>query len=533
MSDSPGGADSKGFLSRVPFHPFILPLCFALGVFARNRFEAEIGGVIQVMIVMVLAAALLVALLRPLYRTWRRAAVAASAITFFLLYEPSLLFSLEPGDGLSLAIFAAATLLLLILLLRLWRSRTPAAGLTLALNVIVLVVPLPDIWVLVTWFAGNQSIAATPSDIFPDLPAPAAAADDDARRPDIWYIVPDRYANAANLSRYSGFDNSAFLTMLRAKGFTIVDNAHSNYQRTAVSMTSVLNLDYLDGFSRFPESDGRDWRPLYRALEDNRVSRFLDRADYRIYRFGSHWEPTRYDPYADEHRNVFDVPEFGHRLLTVTVLGQLAYATGFGAVDGWYSHCQRLQRQFDDLVDLAGRNERKYVLAHLLVTHRPFVMTDDGRCLSHLQAAARSQGQGYVDAVKYANERFSILVDAILKGPRPAIIVLMSDEGPWPPNVKLLSPASFANSEMVDWAVMNAEQLDRKTGILMAIHLPPDHAGSVSGDDPFPQSPVNVFRMIFRRYFDLPLPPLPDRYFLYRSDETIYDFVDVTDRLPR
>ncbi|MBK8159963.1 MAG: hypothetical protein IPK59_14750 [Rhodospirillaceae bacterium] len=485
------------------------------------------------MLALVSGAMVLLLLLRPFYGTWRRGAVAASAILFYLLYEPSLLFWLEPSNGLSVAIFAGATLLLLIVLLRLWRSPTRAAGLTLALNAIVLVAPLPDIWQLANWAAETRSATVAASEVFPDLPLPAVAGMRDEDQPDIWYLVPDRYSNEAILRGSFGFDNGPFLATLRDKGFTVVDNAHANYQRTAVSMASTLNLDYLDPLYQYPEIDGRDWRPLYRTLTDNRVSRFLDRLGYRIYRLGSHWEPTRRDPYADAHFNVFDMPEFGQRLLTVTVPGQLAYATGFGAIDGWHAHCQRLQRQFDDLVALAGRDERKYVLAHLLITHPPFVMDDRGNCLARAQASARPGGQPYVDSVKVANTQFTRLIDAIQAGPRPAVIVLMADEGPWPPSMTLLKPATFASSEMVDWTTLSPEQLDLKMGILMAVHLPKTLPSNAATDDPLPPSPVNVFRMIFRRYFDMPLPPLKDRHFIYRSDESIYDFIDVTDRLPK
>jgi hypothetical protein len=225
------------------------------------------------------------------------------------------------------------------------------------------------------------------------------------------------------------------------------------------------------------------------------------------------------------------MPEFMQRVLSVTVPGQLAYATRVGVVDGWYSHCERLQRQFSELVDLAGRDEQKYVMAHLLVTHPPYIISPDGRCLQPPEAFIRPYGQQYVDTVKYANAQFSRLIDAILAGPRPAIIVLMADEGPWPYDINLMRAGTFFSSESVDWSAMTTQQLDLKTGIMMAIHLPQGQA--LPKEDPFPKSPVNVFRMIFRRYFDMDLPPLPDRYFIYHSEEQIYDFIDVTDTLPR
>lgn len=526
-------ARREGFFSRIPYHIVLLPICFTLAPFASNRFEAEPGGVAAAMLCFVAAALLLLVLLRPLFRTWRRAGAAATIVTFYLLYEPSLLFPLEPGNSASLSIFAAATVALLIVLMRLWRSRSSLANLTLILNIIVLVIPLPDLWVLANWYVKDHGSAVAASDVFPDLPASTAVATDQKAQPDIWYLIPDRYANAANIKTYYGFDNAAFIDTLRAKGFTVVDKAHANYQRTAVSMASVLNLDYLDAFDRFPDIDGRDWHPLYHTLTDNRLSRFLDRAGYRIHRFGSHWEPTRRDPYADDHHNVFDMPEFTQRVLIATVPGQLAYATGWGGIDGWYAHCQRLTRQYDDLVDLAGRDEQKYVLAHLLVTHPPFALTKDGRCLSHIEAVGRTATEDYVESVQFANAQFNRLIDAILAGPRPAVIVLMADEGPWPQDIKVQRAATFASSESVDWTTLTPPQLDLKTGILMAIHLPQGTPENGPPDDSFPQSPVNVFRLVLRRYFGLDLPPLPDRYFIYHGDDRIYDFVDVTARLPR
>lgn len=521
----------EGFLSRVPYHPLLVPLCFAITVYARNRFEAEPGDVLVTVLALMLGATLLLLALRVLFRSWRHAAAAATALLFFLFYEPSLLLPLEPNSAGSVAVFAMAAILLLLVLLRLRRMRTHLAALTLVLNVVVLVMPLPDLWVLAGWIRADRTEAAMPERVYPDLPAPAGSVA--ATAPDIWLLVPDRYASASLLKDHYRFDNSAFIEGLRKRGFVVRDNAYANYQRTAVSMASMLNLDYLDAF--LPHVDGidsRDWRPIYRALEDNRVSRFLSEAGYRIHRFGSYWEPTRRDPYADEHHNVFDMPDFAFRLLSVSVAGQLAFATGWGGIDGWYSHCQRLQRQFDGLIDLARRDERKYVLAHLLITHPPFVMDEEGRCQSTTAAAQRDYDQRYLDSVAVTNAAFERLIDVIQAGKRPAIILLIADEGPWPGGVEVLKKATFASAEMVDWTAMTDRQLAIKTGILMAQYFP-DPAGAALPADQVPVSPVNVFRTVFRHYFALDLPPLPDRYFIYRDDESLYSYDDVTARLPR
>jgi hypothetical protein len=528
MSDTPMGRD--GFLKRVPLHTALLPICATLAPFATNRFEVEADSVIGIMLVMVLGALCLLLLLRLFLRSWRLAGIAASAILFYVLYVPTLIYTLGATAGVT--VFGTLIVLLLLGVRRLRRSRAALGNLTLILNVVVMAAPIANLWTVVDWYAGSGRVTIAAADAFPDLP-PAVPGATAAVRPDIWYFVPDRYASADAIGKYAGFDNSPFVEMLRQKGFTVVDNAHSNYQRTAVSLGSVLNLDYLDVYRKFQQLDGRDFRPLYRALTDNRVSRFLHQAGYRLHHFGSHWEPTRRDPHADVHHNVLDMPEFAHRLMSANLLGQISHLTGLGPFDSWYSHCRRLNEQYRAMVDLAASNEPKYVMAHLLVTHPPFALTAEGNCLSIDDAAKRSDADAYIDSVKYANTEFSRLVDAILAGPRPAIIVLMADEGPWPDGLKLERAATRASGETVDWAAMTDEQLDIKTGILMAIHLPTGPAPYTGADDPFPKSPVNVFRMIFRRYFGAALPALPDRYFVYSSENAIYNFIDVTNRLPR
>jgi hypothetical protein len=517
----------NGLLFQIPFHTVLLPFSFATAVYARNRFEAELGSALLVTFAMMVTAALFVAIMRPLYRTWRRAGIAATTLLLFMLYGPNIWFAVQPVS-VSGAVFLMVCVVVAFLLHRLLRTRSSLAGVTFALNVIVCVMPANDLWIAGEWILADRSRLADARTIFPDLPAPAP--DVAKAAPDIWYLVPDRYTNNEVMQRVYQYDNSAFLDSLRERGFAVIDDAHANYQRTAVSMTSVLNLDYLDGFHAFADRvDNRDWRPYYRALEDNRVSRYLDRAGYEIHRFGPHWEPTRRDPHADIHHNVFDMPEFGLRMLTVTVPGLFAQATKLGAIDGWYSHCQRLQKQFADLATLAQRDTQKFVFAHLLITHPPFVMDADGQCLTRPEARQRTWQHSYRDAVAVTNREFGKLIDAILSGPRPAIIVLMSDEGPWPRGVKLLKSASFANSEMVEWTAMDDDQLDTKTGILMAMRVPENMPQGTS----LPEAPVNVFRWILANAFRADLPPLADRKFIYASDEAIFDFVDVTDRLQR
>jgi hypothetical protein len=61
--------------------------------------------------------------------------------------------------------------------------------------------------------------------------------------PDVYYIILDGYTSAETLEHFFDFDNKEFVDFLRERGFTVVDNAHSNFTHTIDSLTSTLNME--------------------------------------------------------------------------------------------------------------------------------------------------------------------------------------------------------------------------------------------------------------------------------------------------
>ena len=45
------------------------------------------------------------------------------------------------------------------------------------------------------------------------------------------------------------FDNSDFVRFLQSRGFVVPENSRSNYPRTALSVASTLNMDYVEAFA--------------------------------------------------------------------------------------------------------------------------------------------------------------------------------------------------------------------------------------------------------------------------------------------
>ena len=109
---------------------------------------------------------------------------------------------------------------------------------------------------------------------------------------DIFFIVLDGYARADVLEEVYGFDNREFVDALEARGFYLAGKSHSNYNRTALSLSSTLNYEYL------PDLLGRE---LTKGDEDlvrelighSRMRSQLEELGYETVAFNNGYQPAR------------------------------------------------------------------------------------------------------------------------------------------------------------------------------------------------------------------------------------------------
>ncbi len=349
-----------------------------------------------------------------------------------------------------------------------------------------------------------------------DGPAPTLNAR--GRRRDIYYIVLEEYAGRRVLQEFWGYDNTPFLDFLRSKGFFVADDSTANYPRTAPSVASSLNMEYVsrdEGFAPEPTFDA--------LIRDHAVARLLKDAGYRYVHIGSWLPSTATNPQADQNI-VFrtGLSRFSSLLYETTVLYQVTQHLGWfrTALDlNWREH-QRVLFQFSQIDDVRSEPGPKFVFAHIVAPHDPYTFDRDGRFVSIDEAYARPAKELYLDQLIYVNELVRNMVERLLSGPaqdRP-IVIIQSDEGPYggdPPAWNALDP--------------DARLLRRKFDILNAYYLPGDSTSEL-----YPSiTPVNSFRVIFDDYFDAGMPLLPDRNYIFRDLQHLQDFTDVTKMVRR
>lgn len=334
------------------------------------------------------------------------------------------------------------------------------------------------------------------------------------RMPDIYYIIFDRYSGEDALRTIFRYDNTPFLSYLRSKGFYVASDSTANYPRTSHSLASSLNLAYLDDLLTVSGPSG-DYGPAYELIKRSAVPRYLKKQGYRYIHLGSWWEPTASNPQADLNIEMQgSLSEFATQLL-----GTTAFSPVGGTLSAQFDFAQReylrVLFQFDQLEKTRRVRGPKFVFAHILLPHEPFVFDRNGSFVPEEVRHQRSREQNYLEQLMFANSKMRALVEVLLSGPedRRPVIILQSDEGAF---------EGFASGLKA-----GAESVKRKFSILNAYYLP----GVV--DSPLYQwiTPVNSFRVIFDLYFEADLPLLPDRNYAWLDPRHLYTFVDLTDRV--
>jgi len=517
------------WLEKFPFYPFLVgiyPILFLVAVNVR-----EVSPIVGVRSALIFLALSLLAFLAGLATTRdpRKAALAALflLLTFFLvffkLYAPvyralreSSLFGLELGRHRVLVpatlLLLIAVLLLVTLLLRKAQTKL-LATLALAGNLVSLLLVLFPLlsmggYALTRAREEGNNRAALPQVEQPLQTGPV--------QPDIYYIILDMHTNDNVVSNVLDFKLSGFTQELEQLGFFVAPCSQSNYPGTQRSITSSLNMDYLQALT-----DSTDTTELYPLLMNNRVQRALVDAGYRIYNFESGYKFTNLahaDTFLAPVSSTLDwltypgITPFESLIMQVSA-GQILYEYRAQLsqrmqylIDApFVQYRERILYTLETLPTLAAEPGPKFVFAHILAPHDPFVFNEDGstivrRTPFNMTNDQEYKGGGfekaYVGELRYLDQRvLAIVRELIANSSTPPVIILQGDHG------------------LPRLATINAE-----FSILNAYYLGGEGDAGLSNTI----SPVNSFRVVFNHFFGTSYPLLEDLSYEFNKQTKEY-----------
>jgi len=346
---------------------------------------------------------------------------------------------------------------------------------------------------------------------------------EDQQSPDVYYLLLDGYPRGDFINQHLGSSNLAFLESLEERGFYVAHCSQANYSDTRFSLASTLNMEYLDDGLDIPEVV-HSGAVLDGMIRSGEVQQNFADLGYAIITFESGYKWLRWE-LADQHLSPgqsretqlieLGLNDFERLLLDTTaakllldlpILFESNRMTGLAEIldNPRAAHRARVMYSLEQLPRMpAAFPSPKFVYAHIIFPHPPFIVDAEGRSLQNSPA---DELAAYADQITYLDQRLLEIVDTLIeKSERPPIIIIQGDHG-----------ATIAYREQdIDPA--------QRLSIFNAYYLPRDNPNVDSGqpdagDLLYPGiSPVNSFRLVFDIYFNGEYGLLEDRSIVGRQ----------------
>lgn len=473
-------------------HPFLFAMFPVLFLFGYNIVEIVPIDLLFPMLIVIVGTLVLLLLLRLFTKNYKKIALVASLlIVLFFSYghARNLLFSggvaelnlgffhlgIQFALGLLWVFLLAAGVLLII------RTHRSLIIPTRFLNVVAVTLAIISLVTISVYAIGKPTY--TPQEVNGEATDWDSGNPDNL--PDIYYIILDTYARQDTLEEVFGYDNSEFANYLTSTGFYIAIGSLSNYDYTAHSLASSLDMTYLTG------EESR--LTLFGMIGNSKVSRLLGDQGYRFVFVSGGTEVIAGNiaGYTDmclmyKSGSIFRMSGFMDMLIHTTILSPLAWH--FKDFLGSEDRKERLYA-FDQLANIPLIEEPTFTYAHIMLPHPPYLFDQNGNPvkpglydLVNIWQPSQHGGR-YIDQLVFTNQKVKTLIEKIMSRSDIApIIIIQGDHGVWWEKEKAFE-------------ILNAYYLPGKDNQLLHETI----------------SPVNSFRVVFNLYFGADYELLEDK----------------------
>jgi hypothetical protein len=426
-----------GYFSKgIRYSVFItLPLFFILD--ALNQFPGWIPprSAFEVFLLIFAAILLVYKLVRFVFSPEKSQIVLVWVVVIYLFFKTikdwlvvKAAMKLFTSYSMYLTLLFVLTVLLLV---GLRKMKTAAASkLTGYLSVVFLVVCLFELSQLLFTITNKRAIPFKTAEIkFTDLA--------DTTYPDVYVLQLDEYAGLHTLGKIFGTSNQKFVDDLAARRFHVVKSPNSNYNGTAFSVLSLLNMGYIEGLNRNEIASAVAYNKSVAAINKNLLMPFFRENGYRI---SNH---SFFDIDKTESLDYLFLP-IKKRLMLDKTFGSVLTNDLLCSINSNSFHFlindfpakidnynqEVIKRSHETIQTTKGR---VFMFTHLMMPHAPYLRDSSGK-LKNIGEAYRESNKGLNSAsyLQYSNYSNTVVLEMIdlIKARRPnSVIVLLSDHG--------------------------------------------------------------------------------------------------------
>jgi hypothetical protein len=316
--------------------------------------------------------------------------------------------------------------------------------------------------------------------------------------PDIYLILLDEYSGFKTIKEEWGYDNSPFMVFLKEKGFFIAEESHIRTASTLKSMSTILNLEYVD--ENLTDAE------LFQKYNDNLLFSFLDKKGYKIVFLDGCGRPEhtltlkniQHVYFEDKAvNNGYKLDEFADLVVKRSMLSPfLPILVGensneyYLSTNYFFNYINNYPSRIKQL------DQPAFLYAHINCPHLPYVFDRHGN-FSRNPTNYWEYGELdksvlknlYLEQYIFVTQKITGSIDEILKtSVKQPVIILLSDHGP----------------RLKSAGIENELQSNR---VLNAVYLP--HQDYTNLYDSM--SPVNTVIKVLNKYFNEHFKLLEDK----------------------
>jgi len=536
-------------LLEIAIHPFLFALYPILDLAANNANEIRITDPFRSIAISIIGAVIIFIISYSISRNWRRAALVTSWIVILFFTYGHVYLSIRNMNisdypiGRHRVLLPFSVALAALGYLAILKYRYDEIRVTRVVNVIALISILIPIISLFSFWMRSGSIFITGNLTVLDNRNEVPRIETD-QNPDIYYIILDGYGRSDMLDKYFDTQNKDFIEFLEDRGFFVARNSATNYAHTALSLASSLNMSYLEDIQVNLE-DGEYPATFLKRMKNSFVRTALENIGYNTILLDSGWKYTQWedaDYYLDHTSNVnFDqtartaLNPFEDLMLNVSAgRAFLDFMIATGLIDladivdhedpvfPLYNHADIVLAQLSNLRAASELPGPRFVFAHIISPHRPYVFGPNGERLDRGDYFTLAdtgdvtyegqEGNPYINQLIFISAQIEDVVDEIISNSQiQPIIIIQSDHGP---------------SMGVLWEDPEVKDIEQRMPILNVYLLPESCRPTMYNAI----TPVNTFRVVFNCAFNTDYEILPDVSY-FSGFSSIYDFKNVNEIL--
>ncbi len=494
------------YKGNIILHPFLISILPIFFLFSLNVHEVPINDIFFPILISISITFVVWIILRKIFDGVKTANILSLFLLLFVAYGNIRVILNETGDP-NLQLFSSHSILGIIFLsigilgLIFFRRTQENKKINSILNVVAITIILILIMNVSIFFIENPIDSSR--EYFQNIPLTKKVLQE---RPDVFVFILDEFAGEKQLEMDFEYDLSSFNQSLLSREFHVAETSLSNYPNTALSMPSLLNMDYLEFLTFDLDEKSKDMRIPLKLRDQNNVMKIFKINGYNIISFYGGLDATGDATIVNEKLCSFGTINTDLRKNFVLTYIPLSY---FNDILLANFQKEKLECTFSFIENYQTKSSQPtYHHMHIRLPHDPFIYDSEGNYLAY--TIKSDDKDAYLQQLIFTEKKILELVDVIQKKSPESVIIILSDHG-------------FRSD--IDWENPSDDDLIRGFNVITAFYFP-DRNLLINEKI----SLVNVYRIFFNEYFDYNLDLLPDKHFWYNPSNPHIHY-DVTEKL--